>query len=240
MGAQGHRTTAIPHAFWEASGVFTTPNFNQKRLFPILITFNPSHGARIDSFELLVRLNTHYTTPLACRQLSVLEDKATWTRQEAQTQLVNEASLALRPLISNKNNLHNPMKLWNDAVWFFRWMEDHLGMHHCVLLACIPVPAKDLVLQRPGDYEWQTIHPRIQNFLGTHDLGQLIEINEGMEFMIQQMVGDDLMALDPSPARPGHKKGRPGSRARSLGHPLGGSTVAYDGQSPAPRLVAAE
>lgn len=109
------------------------------------------------------------------------------------------------------------MKVWSDTTWFCGWLEDHEGMSHCVILACIPLVEAELAIQRQSEFAWHDLHPTIQEFMAVHDLGQLTEIGDDMELMLPQMVGDNLMEYDPArhvqSTRRADQTDRPGHRA---------------------------
>lgn len=119
------------------------------RVFPILVAGAERKDGEAD-FKVLAEVSANKgKAPIALRQITVLESQTKWTTQEARNHLVNESSLSLRKVILNTHNLHNPIKRWNDAVWFHRWVEDGLGASHCVIMVIIPITPKELSLLKP-------------------------------------------------------------------------------------------
>ena len=68
--------------------------------------------------------------------------------------LVNEASLSLRKVIINKHNLHNPIRQWLDATWYFTWVEDGKGASHYVIVPMVAITVADLPLQKLERHMW--------------------------------------------------------------------------------------
>lgn len=192
------------------------------RVFPILITGAERKGGGAD-FKVLAEVSMGKNkSPVALRQITVLESQTNWSMQEARAHLVNESSLSLRRVILNTHNLHNPMKHWEDAVWFHRWVEDGLGASHCIIMVFIPIIPKEVSLQKPERYKWEQIHEEVRNFiLSTADMGDTVRIEDSMALMMKIFLGENLFDLEPSPARPSLKKQRSLATADDSSHQLG-------------------
>jgi hypothetical protein len=44
---------------------------------------------------------------------------------------------------------HNPMKQWEDAIWYYKWVESYVESSHYICFAFIPIKIIGLVLQKP-------------------------------------------------------------------------------------------
>lgn len=220
--AQGHRTSTVPSSFWTAAGMVpqTTSEAMRGRVYPILctITKDPSRPQEV-ILNLLTPIRAAEATPVSYRQVTVLEDKNIWTRVEARTQIVNEASIALRPILSQRYTSHNPLAEWNDAIWLYKWLEDaEVGCHN-IILACLPINPEETQLLRPADFHWVPLHPSAQHMILRNDLGNLGEIEDHYGPIIKMLLGEDLIEVDPSPQRPGFRKTKTAAVRRALGLP---------------------
>jgi hypothetical protein len=74
--------------------------------------------------------------------------------------MVNKISLALRKVMVNGHNYNNPLKQWEDAIWYYKWVELNVESNHYVCFAFTPIRIVDLILQKPMDYLWDTIAKR--------------------------------------------------------------------------------
>jgi hypothetical protein len=144
--------------------------------------------------------------PIGHRQVIVLENQISWKKEEAKMLLVNETTLALRKIILNAHNLYNPIKRWNDTIWYFRWIEDGKGESHCVIMVCIPLPSLELSLQKPDKYVWEHVHEVIGRLLRSSEEGELRYIKDAMALMMKLLLGNNLYDTEPSPPRPSFKR----------------------------------
>lgn len=161
----GHRTSTIPFSFWSAAGLVsqTTSETMRGRVYPILCTMtkDPVFSQEV-ILNLLTPIRATEASPISFRQIIVLEDKNDWTKAEARTQIVNEASLSLRPILSQRHTSHNLLEGWNDAVWLFKWLKDAEAGCHSIILACLPIDLEETHLLRPEDFHWVPLHPTTQ------------------------------------------------------------------------------
>lgn len=68
--------------------------------------------------------------------------------------MVNKISLALRKVMVNVHNYNNPLKQWEDGIWYYKWVKLDAKSNHYICLAFIPIKIVDLILQKPMDYSW--------------------------------------------------------------------------------------
>jgi hypothetical protein len=78
--------------------------------------------------------------------------------------MFNETSLALRKVIVNVHN-HNPLKQWEDAIWYYKWVESYVESSHYICFVFIPIGTIDLVLQKPINYSWDATSKEICQML---------------------------------------------------------------------------
>jgi hypothetical protein len=98
-------------------------------------------------------------------QLLIVEGTQAWTKEEAKELMVNNISLALRKVMVNAHNYNNPLKQWEDAIWYYKWVELDVESNHYVCLAFIPIRIVDLILQKPMDYSRDTTSKEIRQML---------------------------------------------------------------------------
>lgn len=136
------------------------------RVYPILctITKDPALSQEV-ILNLLTPIRALEAAPISYRQVTVLEDKNIWTRVEARTQIVNETSISLRQILSQRHTSHNPLAEWNDAIWLYKWLEDAEVGCHSIILACLPINPEDTQLLRPADFHWVPLHPAAQRLI---------------------------------------------------------------------------
>lgn len=79
--------------------------------------------------------------------------------------MVNKISLALRKVMVNAHNYNNPLKQWEDAIWYYKWVELDAESNHYVCLVFIPIRIVDLILQKLMDYLWDTTSEEIRQML---------------------------------------------------------------------------
>jgi hypothetical protein len=89
----------------------------------------------------------------------IVEGTQTWTKEEAKKLMFNETSLTRQKVMVNLHN-HNPMKQWEDAIWY-KWVESS----HYICFAFFPIRTIDLVLQKPMDYSWDVTSKEIRQML---------------------------------------------------------------------------
>ena len=222
---RGHRLSNIPGAFWEAVGLNppSSSTVRRGRVFPILVSGSAKPDNTMDFRVLSDRSKGKRTSPMALRQITVLESQTSWSSEEARSHLVNESSLSLRKVILNSHNLKNPIKQWKNALWFYRWIEDGLGASHCVLMVFVPIIVpSELSLQKPERYRWDPTHDEIRNFvLGAAEMGDIVPIQDDMALMMNILLGDNLFDIEPSPPRPSQKKMKTSSASETEGHQPG-------------------
>ena len=197
------------------------------RIFPIPFT-NSKDKTRKLEFRVLSETASPTRQPVALRQITVMEGQTSWTEKKARTHLVNEAPLALRKVVRNTNNLHNPMKEWDDASWIFRWVEDDREGSHYICMPFIPIVRAPLPLLQPERHKWITILPGIRDAVWGHESfapGQLVSIGSIDIGLLKEFLGDHLIDPEPSPLRPLHKRAKQALiSSPGADHPLGLNT----------------
>jgi hypothetical protein len=197
----GHKTQLIPLAFLATTGLLSgDAQICKGRVFPILITGSGDRLRKTD-FRILAEVNlVTGKGPVALRQLLVPENQETWISAEAKQYLVNETSLALRKIVLNTYNQHNPMKHWEDAMWYYRWIEDGTRVSHCVIMVFIPAIGKEVPLQKPERYRWELVYDEIRNLLMETDvLRELHKIEDPMALMMKILLGNNLFEVELPP-----------------------------------------
>lgn len=191
------------------------------RIFPIPVT-NVVNASKKMEFRILVDIEARNKQPLAFRQVTVVEGRNSWTENEAHSHLVNEASLALRRIVRNTNNLHNPMREWGDAFWLHKWIDDPRRGSHCVCIAFIPIEGEHLPLLHPERHIWKKMLPETRRLIwGVAELGRVTNINNSETDTLKRLLGDELMDSEPSPVRRLQKRLRFWTDKHTEGHPLG-------------------
>ncbi|KAG0590298.1 hypothetical protein KC19_1G087600 [Ceratodon purpureus] len=192
------------------------------RIFPLLVTCS---GETQDSsaFRILSEDDSPLKHPVAMRQLTVVDSQACWSLEEARQLLVNETSLALRKVIVNRHNQHNPMRQWNDATWFYTWEHDQNGGSHCVIIPIIAITVKDIPLQRPERHKWFHLAPALKShIMNAAAKGSLQTFPGSLMGHLKALIGDHLMEEDLSLPRPDLKKMKQGVEFPDTDHhPLG-------------------
>jgi hypothetical protein len=69
--------------------------------------------------------------------------------------------------VVNANNYNNPLKQWEDAIWYYKWVESNVESNHYICLAFIPIKIVDLILQKLMDYSWDTTSEEIRQMFKT-------------------------------------------------------------------------
>lgn len=157
------------------------------------------------------------------RQLTVLDSQTSWKPEEARQILVNEASLSLRKVIVNRHNLHNPIRQWDDASWYYTWVEDRQGNYHCVIIPMVAILVRDIPLQKPDRHKWYPLATALKSHLMlSAESGCLLPFPGSHMGHLKGLIGDHLVEDDPSPPRPDLKKLKQGSSFDFReSHPLG-------------------
>lgn len=203
-----HRSTEIPESFWNIGGFFPPSGSTLKRgrIFPILFSA-ADKGEYTGRIKLL-------TTPEEkggwFMQISIVEGKHEWSQKEVQASILEETALALRKIIVNTHNQHNPLRVWESACWHYRWIkEETSNSAHCVIFAFIPIIANSITLQRPDNFRW-ILAPPVTNeiLLEKIEMGQILGVEELPMHEIYLFGGKDLFEQDPSPPRPAAKRGK--------------------------------
>lgn len=215
-----HRTTEIPTCYWDKGGVSPPEGtgISRGRIFPILFSA-AENGDEQDKLRILSAIDKN---SVAFRQLTVVEGKQTWTKKEAKMSILKEAALALRKTIVNTLNRQNPLRVWENAAWHYKWLEESPVTSHCVILALIPIIADAITLQRPEHFQW-ILAPRALKaiILEKTSLGEISKAKEVPWEEIYHIIGKEICEQDPSPARPVAKRGRQESGLVEIGE--GGS-----------------
>jgi hypothetical protein len=76
----------------------------------------------------------------------IVEGTQAWTNEDAKELMVNETSLAPRKVVVDAHNHNNPLKQWEDAIWYYKWVELDTKPSHCICLVVIPIIVVGLVL----------------------------------------------------------------------------------------------
>lgn len=119
----------------------------------------------------------------AFKQLQVLEGRQDRDPRNVQAHITNEAAMALWGIIVNTRNKINPLKHWNNAVWFYLWLIVEPDTAHCILLAFIPIVPKDVSLAKPNGYKWV----KLEEIFTSPELGRVIGmrlVTEGTLWLI--------------------------------------------------------
>lgn len=223
LAKRGHRSSSIPNAFWEAAKLSPPLHTAVKRgrVFPLLITC-AGEDPNTSAFRILSEYESPLQHPVAMRQITVLDSQMVWTQEEAKQLLVNEASLSLRKVIVNRHNLHNPIRQWDDASWYYTWVEDSQGNSHCVIIPMVAIPVRDIPLQKPDRHKWRPLASALKaHIMLSADSGCLLPFPEALMVYLKSLIGDHLFEDDPSPPRPDLKKNKQGSFDFRDSHPLG-------------------
>ncbi len=69
---------------------------------------------------------------VAMVQMSIIEGITRWTSKLVKKHIVSETSLQLHKIIINEHNKGNHFKTWNDAFWYYTWLEGNERSQHCV------------------------------------------------------------------------------------------------------------
>ena len=205
---RGHRTSAIPDGFWNAAQLSysNAAPIKRGRIFPLLLTCS-GDNQNSASFMILSESQSPLRHPVAMRQLTVLDSQANWSPEEAKLVLVNEASLSLRKVIVNRNNLHNPIRQWTDATWYFTWLDDGNGASHCVIIPMVAITVKDIPLQKPERHKWFPLAPALRaHMVISASKGSLQPFPSELMPCLRDLLGDHLYDMEPSPPRPDLKK----------------------------------
>jgi hypothetical protein len=92
------------------------------------------------------------------------------------------------------------MKHWEDAMWYYRWIEDGTGISHCVIMVFILAIGKEVPLQKPERYRWEPVYDEIRNLLMETDvLGELHRIEDPLALMMKILMGDNLFKVELPP-----------------------------------------
>lgn len=115
--------------------------------------------------------------------------------------------MALRGIIVNTSNKINPLRHWNNAVWFYQWLEVEPDTTHCILLAFIPIVTRDVPLAKLDGFKWVKLEGTFTLALTvTPELGRILAMRHVTENTLRLIVGDAIFSKDSSPPPPLHKK----------------------------------
>ncbi len=137
----------------------------------------------------------------------IVEGTQAWTNEEAKELMVNETSLVPQKIVVDAHNRNNPLKQWEDAIWYYEWAELDTESSHCICFDFIPIRIHDLILQKPMDNLWDTTSKEIrQMLLEIIEMGKL-NLIEDIPFLLALigLLEQDLVDLDPSP-KPRNKR----------------------------------
>jgi hypothetical protein len=114
----------------------------------------------------------------------MVEGTQAWTNEEAKELVVNETSLTPRKVVVDAHNCNNPLKQWEDVIWYYEWVELNTKSSHCICLAFIPIRVPDLIIHKPLDNLWDTTSEEIhQMLLETIEMGKL-NLIEDIPFLL--------------------------------------------------------
>jgi hypothetical protein len=138
----------------------------------------------------------------------IVEGTQAWTNEEAKELMVNKTSLAPRKVVVNAHNHNNPLQQWEDAIWYYKWVELDVDSSHCICLDFIPIKVADLVLHKPMDNLRDTINEDIHQMLSeTIEMGKL-NLTEDIPFLLAfiGLLEKDLVDLNLFPPKSKNKR----------------------------------
>lgn len=108
--------------------------------------------------------------------------------------------MALKEIIINTRNKINPLKHWNNAVWLYNWVVAEPDTAHCVLLAFIPIVARDVPLAKPDGFKWVKLDEQFISVLTSiPELGRILQMAYLTEDSLRKIVGSAIFSKDSSP-----------------------------------------
>lgn len=103
----------------------------------------------------------------------------------------------------------NPLTHWNNAIWLYQWLNTEPDTAHCILMAFIPIVARNVPLAKPENFKWVKLKKSLTDALTVMpELGRIVAVNFLTEFTLRQILGDSVYSKDASPSPPLHKKSR--------------------------------
>jgi len=128
-----------PEALFQALGINTPSQVTEWGcwIIPLYIRKVPSLPTGYSSF------NTYYLADIATKMRRAVRviplshdgtiDK--WSVDQAKDQILDQTAEALRAVMLHEHK-YNPLKYWNDAIWFYAWNSDYSG---CLLLPYVEI-----------------------------------------------------------------------------------------------------
>jgi hypothetical protein len=119
--------------------------FQLKRIFLVFICLDFDEEGK-KSYLALKDTSLGKPKVISLTRCLIVEGTQAWTNEEAKELMVNETFLTPRKVVVDAHNRNNPLKQWEDAIWYYNWVELDTEATHYICLVVIPIIVVGLVL----------------------------------------------------------------------------------------------